>query len=175
MRNYYKHRRLIFNIFWVDCAYIPAVGVFFCIIMMAASVSASESLSIHYQPVAHMDNNIIQIGVAYTGPCNKLQVQAFMEQDVLNNTFNHMVGEFSSSVSRNTSFSIVTVPDGVFANNDTVIRIVAMNGSEICSDMESQQSFYCFFPDSTYNNNVCNFFIATFLQDLLNTAREINL
>ena len=155
---------------------IPAVrvGVFLCIIMMAASVSEPESLLIHYLPVARV-NGSIQIGVSYFGSCEQLQVQAFTEEEVRTSVYDHMRRFPSSSVSRNTSFSIVTVPDNIFANNDTVIRIVAMNGSEICSDMESQQSFYCFFPDSTYNNNVCNFFIATFLQDLLNTAREINL
>ena len=115
----------------------------------------TEQLLVCYQPVVRVPCNEsrIQVGVLYDGAWEKLQVQAFSEAAVGTNTYTQMKPKvYPSNVSRS-SLSIVTISTEVLtANISTVIRIVATNGNEICSNTQSQQSFYWFSSDSTYES-----------------------
>ena len=102
-----------------------------------------ESLSLDYENIypSH-DQDAVELGVRYDGACSHFVVEAFTRQDIIDGGSSVSGGHNSTVDSSAVNVSLDVLNQTQPAN---YVRIVAASeDGDICSDGQSQQSFYHF-------------------------------
>lgn len=109
----------------------------------------SESVYINYQKLKYAGESI-NITVQYSGKCNRILAEAFTREAIISNEAEPL--RHFEAVRNGAE---VTIPVDKFSKDNKMMfmRVIARDQSDnlICSDKNSQETFYRFNPDGMYN------------------------
>ena len=121
---------------WLAICTVMHVSNYTTKLFIACCSSATENLRLNYQEVEYnSDQETFQFGFVYDGECDILSVRVVTIDD---ESFEHM---HTKTFTRSVYEDKVFVP-GEFITAQTYFRIVATNNGAVCTDYDSNHTFY---------------------------------